>query len=256
MFIPCPSHLYPSSTYQLPFTCWTPDAGHSKDHRRDQNIPERNGVWRDKHWEQWLMDLEFVERHQSFFSLCESVGMVAGPCIYGKAGHWCWADTALSHSCCSLSRSACWRKSSCCSQGREARITPPHFIGVLASSDCSQEKGTAPASLLASVKEENWEVKMGTTQPIYEHHKICWRQTREAPLKTWEALANPPHFSVPPILLQVCSTLSRTQRHFLVGKQNERNYSWCFQISKFSQDLMYDTRIGQKRRMQDKSEWL
>lgn len=92
---------------------------------------------------------------------------------------------------------------------------------------------------------------MWTTQPIYEHCKICWAQTREAPLKTWEALANPPHFPVPPILLQAWSTLRRTQRHFLVGKHNERNYSWCFQISKLSRHLMYDTRIGQKS-MQDK----
>ena len=101
------------------------------------------------------------------------------------------------------------------------------------------------------MKKENWEVKMGTTHPIYEHHSICWGQTRETLLKTREALANPPRFPVPPILLQDCSTLSRTQRHFLVGKQNERNYSWRFQISKLSRDLMYDTRIGQKS-MQDK----
>lgn len=135
-------------------------------------------------------------------------------------------------------------KSSCCGQGREARRTPPDFTGVLVSWDCSQKKATAPASLLTSMKKENWEVKMGTTQPIYEHQRM---NIKEVPLKTREALANPPHFPVPPILLQLHSTLSRTERHFLVGKQNERYYSWCFQISKLSRDARMTAELARNR---------
>jgi len=64
--------------------------------------------------------------------------MAAGHCIS-------WADTALSHPCCSLSQSVCWRKSSCCGQGRETRITPPDFTGILASFRLQSKNGKSPS---------------------------------------------------------------------------------------------------------------
>lgn len=118
------------------------------------------------------------------------------------------------------------------------------------------EKGNSP-SLTAFFHEKG---ELGTEDGNHSAHlwtsqNLLGANQRSPPLKTWETLANPPHFPVPPIPLQVCSTLSRTQRRFLAGKQNKRNYSWSFQISKLSRDLMYDMRIGQKS-MQDESEWL
>lgn len=106
-----------------------------------------------------------------FFSLSESIRMIAGHCM--KSRQDTDAGLALPSALPAVLSLCVLEKSSCCGQGTEVRITAADLLAVLASSDCSKESGT-PASLLSSMNIQSQEVKMGTTHPIYEHHKTCW----------------------------------------------------------------------------------